>query len=897
MRKYLFFPLCITVPLLLLFGCGGDVSTISPSSSSGASSSASSSEPVAINWDMVWSDEFNTSIDSDHWSFEVNCWGGGNNERQCYTDRAENAHVTDGVLHIVALEEDFSGPALGDDEPNYDPNDTSVTLPYTSARLRSKNLFDFKYGRIEIRAQLPGGQGIWPALWMLPTDWVYGGWPSSGEIDIMEAVNLTVEGVDNEVHGTLHYGLPWPQWSPWGGAVTVAEDLTTNFHTFALEWEADEIRWFVDGIHYQTQNSAGWYNYVWQGQEEGFAVSNPRAPFDENFHLIMNLAVGGDWPGAPDTNWNGNRELLVDYVRVYQCSAMSADGTGCASATDPVDAAIAVNAEAGEPLVTAFSIFADGPATFSFDVDGLAVENALVANVWEETPGNVVTTLADVGGDYGNVWDITFTGLGNVSLASGDMSGVEGIADGFALAGNTGWTNVGEIKFDLYVVSIDPATTLVVKLDSGYPNLGQVAIETPAVGEWVQVSVSISSLLANPEPSGTGLDIANIVNLFVLEPAGTNIAQIWIDNIRVQCAVNANALSWQQDQTCGVNPLTVAQSTNSPFMSEIGFYTDAVNTEIWDLGYQEFSTAGDHINQSEVELDAGNKVLDLEFLADGADGVAWIGATSGINLVDFSAGSLKLDVKVLDWASNTSGLMIKLECPGASCTTGDVSIGTEAVLGTNVWNSIEIPVADLVSNPGGSLDLSNVANFVFFPAWGDSQGVHFQIDNVRLEMGSLSIFEEVIGRWDIGVCCGGVAAQVIPDPNDASHGNVVEFVYSTDTTVTFFQASSPADLTAWTGGTIEFDLYVEAAPENANWMMKVDCEFPCGTGDVPLTDSLEGEAPTLGAWQHYTFNLDDLVALGLELSHIDTPLVIFPAWGLQNGAIFRVDNIVFNKAD
>ena len=145
---------------------------------------------ISEQWQLIWQDEFdNETIDLTKWTFEVNCFGGGNDEQQCYTDRAENAFIEQGVLKIVALKENFTGPAAQDDDANYNPNNTR-TLPYTSARLRSKNKGDWTYGRFEIRARLPQGQGTWPAIWMLPTEWAYGGWAGSGEIDIMEAVNL-----------------------------------------------------------------------------------------------------------------------------------------------------------------------------------------------------------------------------------------------------------------------------------------------------------------------------------------------------------------------------------------------------------------------------------------------------------------------------------------------------------------------------------------------------------------------------------------------------------------------------------------------------------------------------------------------------------------------------------
>ena len=252
-------------------------------------------------WTLLWSDEFDIpgTLDPDYWSHEVNCWGGGNNEYQCYTDRLDNSYVDQqGFLHIVAKEEFFSGPSLTDDDPGY-PG-PYVSKNYTSARLRTKNKADWMYGRVEVRAKVPGGQGMWPAIWMLPTDWEYGGWPSSGEIDIMEAVNLPLgyfAGWGHFVHGTLHYGLPWPQWENHGQSHYTVVNPANDFHEYAFEWEADEIRWYFDGVHWQTQRSEGWYNYIWSGQEDGFVVATDRAPFDKRFHLIMNVAVGGDWPG------------------------------------------------------------------------------------------------------------------------------------------------------------------------------------------------------------------------------------------------------------------------------------------------------------------------------------------------------------------------------------------------------------------------------------------------------------------------------------------------------------------------------------------------------------------------------------------------------------------------
>ncbi|HCL00157.1 MAG TPA: glucan endo-1,3-beta-D-glucosidase [Candidatus Marinimicrobia bacterium] len=246
--------------------------------------------PVHDGWELVWNDEFDgDTIDLNKWEYEVNAQGGGNNELQYYTDRPQNSRVKDGLLTIQALQETFTGP--------------EGTREYTSARLRTKNRGDWKYGRFEIKAKLPYGQGLWPAIWMLPTDWVYGGWAASGEIDIMELVGHDPAAV----YGTLHYGGTYPDNVHTGASYKLSfGNFALDFHVFALEWSATEMRWFVDDSLYQVQTE--WYS---QGNDYP-------APFNQRFHLLLNVAVGGNWPGNPDNTTSFPQRMEVDYVRVYQ---------------------------------------------------------------------------------------------------------------------------------------------------------------------------------------------------------------------------------------------------------------------------------------------------------------------------------------------------------------------------------------------------------------------------------------------------------------------------------------------------------------------------------------------------------------------------------------------------
>ena len=253
-----------------------------------AASTASVTED-APDWQLVWSDEFDgTALDPTKWDPQIGTGcpglcGWGNEELQYY--RAENATVADGVLTITARREDF------DD------------AEYTSARLRTKGRADWRYGRFEIRARMPIGQGLWPAFWMLPTDSPYGGWAASGEMDIVEYLGQEPD----IIHGTIHHGGEWPENTKTGADYVLDEgDFHSDFHTFAFEWEPDELRWYVNGTLYQTLNE--W----WSSKGEY------PAPFDQRFHLVLNMAVGGVWPGNPDETTTFPQEFVIDYVRVYQ---------------------------------------------------------------------------------------------------------------------------------------------------------------------------------------------------------------------------------------------------------------------------------------------------------------------------------------------------------------------------------------------------------------------------------------------------------------------------------------------------------------------------------------------------------------------------------------------------
>ena len=241
-------------------------------------------------WDIVWQDEFDgASLDINKWSHEVGGHGFGNNELQYYTDDSSNSFVDNGILHIRAKYE----PA-GIGSPNNLRN-------FSSARLRTVGKGDWQYGRIDVKAKIALGQGIWPAIWMLPSDWIYGGWPKSGEIDIMEHVGHDEGRIHGSVHTESYNHIIGTQRTN----SKLIENVKTLFHIYSIEWSEQKIDFFIDDtLHFTFKND--------------FTNDFRTWPFNERFHLLLNVAVGGNWPGPPNNTTVFPQDMEVDYVRVYE---------------------------------------------------------------------------------------------------------------------------------------------------------------------------------------------------------------------------------------------------------------------------------------------------------------------------------------------------------------------------------------------------------------------------------------------------------------------------------------------------------------------------------------------------------------------------------------------------
>lgn len=282
MKKRIIGMLIVSSLTLGLSGCGGS------DSSSNIIALPSDDWEAGDGWTLSWSDEFNgSSIDSSIWTHETGygSYGWGNDEWQYYTDDSQNSNVSGGLLTITAK----SSGTLG-------KRDGSIT----SARMVTMDKVQFEFGKIAAKIKVPTGQGVWPAFWMLGANISSEGWPASGEIDILEKVGGSTTN-EQTLHGTVHYEDNNGDYAYEGGSVNLGEYLSDDFHVYEIEWNEASIVWKVDGYQYHSIN-----------------ITDPQ--FDEfknEFFIILNVAIGGNWPGAPDSTTVLPQEMLVDWIRVY----------------------------------------------------------------------------------------------------------------------------------------------------------------------------------------------------------------------------------------------------------------------------------------------------------------------------------------------------------------------------------------------------------------------------------------------------------------------------------------------------------------------------------------------------------------------------------------------------
>ncbi|NGX15313.1 glycoside hydrolase family 16 protein [Wenzhouxiangella sp. XN24] len=592
---------------------------------------------------LVWSDEFDgAQLDPETWFFESGDGanfvgdggivglpsGWGNNELQWYLP--DNAQLEDGVLKITARRE-----TVGD-------------FGYTSARITTRDRFAFRYGRIEASIKLPSGQGLWPAFWLLSQDSPYGSWAATGEIDVLEAVNLDGQpgpgglGGGNDIFGTIHFGGEFPANQSSTVVYTPSEDVTGGFNTYALEWDEFEIRWYFNGILYGVQNS-------W----ESAAAPYP-APFDQPFHILLNLAVGGNLPGAPNGSTPFPATMEVDWVRVY--SGEESAGEPAAPGIIPDDVIYASNPNETVDLVfgvdyTGFEPFGSG-STFNNNV---TFDSSF-------SPAFGVTTGSGYGAQVGQY-------------------AIVGFAEGFAAGYERLVFKAKNLNNDLIRVNLLP--------DGDYLDIDLAgSTYSTSLGDgWYQVVVPIANLTGAATATGLLFETDNTAAspfTFLLTDFGFS--------------GTAGGGGEHGAGTAGVFTETATESTVA--------VTSITNSA--DFGGN--NTIADPASTA-IPAFEGDVVLSIDYQDSGSTFGGVVLNFGGVDLTAYDTLNFTVDTSGI---SGFADLTIQIEPPGEGAPGTNVALSAYTPVATSGnWATYEIPLADFTAtdfSAAGNLGFWNPTN-------------------------------------------------------------------------------------------------------------------------------------------------------------------------------------------
>lgn len=452
-------------------------------------------------WTLIWSDEFDGSngsgVDPQKWTLETGGGGWGNNELEYYTNRLQNAYLENGDLVIKAIRETYTGP-------------DGVTRNYTSARLKTQGKFMQAYGRFEARIKIPYGQGLWPAFWMLGSDISQVGWPQCGEIDIMENIGRE----PSTVHGTIH-GPGYSGGAGIGAPYTLpnGERFADAYHVYAIEWEPKAIRWYVDGTLYKTvtlNDLPASTNWV----------------FNHPFFLLLNVAVGGSWPGSPDASTIFPQVMSVDYVRVYQPQTVSVSAAsygGPVLATESIAAAFGTNLATTTQVATSIPLPTMLASTTVKLKDNSGTER--LAPLFFVSPAQV--NYQNPPGTIAGATTVTITnGDGAVSIGTAQIATVapglfaanangQGVAAAVVLRVHNGQQTFEAVsqlnqaagRFDPLPIDLGPEgdQVFLILFGTGLRNFGLLSAVSVTVG-----GTTMPVLAIVPAPGFVGLDQCNI---------------------------------------------------------------------------------------------------------------------------------------------------------------------------------------------------------------------------------------------------------------------------------------------------------------------------------------------------------------------------------------------------
>ncbi|MFT5451442.1 MAG: hypothetical protein ACI9N9_000926, partial [Enterobacterales bacterium] len=684
-----------------------------------------------------------------------------------------------------------------------------------------------------------------------------------------------------------------------GKAYLPTGNPTNDFHTYAIEWNEGEIRWYVDDYLFQTQRASnprvrangdvaglihrGWYSEYFDTITGELTTYWDNSPFDEKFHLLLNLAVGGNWAenvnelGVDPAAFASGATLTVDYVRVYECSINPENGKGCETVRAGYNSL-------EDALVEGVAPIPRPPST------GIAQDLIIFADaanpawpLWDSSEQTVPVVVQD--GENGAVAQFSGSGTPSVygfnTFLSDDPQGF----DASPMESN------GIVQFDLKVVTApaDSGAAWNFKIESGgATGAFETTLAAPIVGQWTTYTFALQDL------ADAGLDTSNIDVLMVFPSWGASNGAVWnIDNVQIvqvggggggtspsltifEDALNADWVAWD---CCGGSTPTV-ETDDAGHGATVEFVIGA------DPTVMGFNTRGD-VGGGDAPFDA-----------------------SGI----LTNGVVQFEMKVMTAPADAGAVWkFKIESNGAAeeleLNLTDSNEGVAPVTGE--WQTYTFSLLDLAD---AGIDVAAIDVVMIFPAWGAGNGAVYRLDNVKIfdpdastgggggsGPAGLILYngDTPMSDWVAWDCCGGSTPTEPTD--DENHGTTVEFVVGADPTVMGFTTrgdagggDTPFDASAFeVTGVVQFELKVVTAPADAGavWKFKIESNGAVEELELDFTDSNEGVSPITGEWQTYTFSLLDLSDAGIDVSAIDVVLM-FPAWGSGNGAVYRVDNVI-----
>ncbi|MDA8694449.1 thrombospondin type 3 repeat-containing protein, partial [Pseudomonadales bacterium] len=706
------------------------------------------SSPMGSDWQLVWSDEFEgTALNTDNWEYQIGdgkfygLSGWGNEEEQYYTDSPDNVKVENGNLVITSLGDGVPmsevDAAYGNPNRDYD---------YTSGRITTSERFEFTYGRVEASIKIASSPGLWQAFWLLGSNASpYGSWPQKGEIDIMEAWNF---GQD-EIGGAAHFGTSGIFQYQSRDAVVDYDD--GEYHTYAVEWDAEQIRWYVDGDHFFTLTQKSYWNYYddatngWQGYADknndgiddnleinkylDYQVATANAPFDQDQYIILNTAVGGRLPASsgnyPDPNASYLGDMQVDYVRVYKCATPAQGGIACKN-TDNATAPYFSNPVLENdvrPEVSSFvdftDIYIDGPGPENILGNPFVITSTDTASITE------VTDSTDPSNDY-----LYFQSIGVQPGVIPTVSFVRADDSTTILAGFGGWPSAsGDIKFDLYIESYDETAASTPILAVGMANSPSqskfftLALGNYPAGEWHRVTVSVSDIL-----SGSGIPNLNTRSLSEILRFMLNVpADIRIDNVQFACGgLSCGYIDRVPVFIDAIDPLWTRGIRGNDSQQKSSAFENPDYTENDQHHVQwEFIDTGEEGHDTVIQTTIGPGRSDTDPLYP-SEAVNFVGSENAVSAIAaFSEGEFRFDIRMMH---NPNNVDLYFKVDGAGSSTGEQPLTLSTPVGDWVTYSCSIKNLQLQG-----LDVGTITHpFVMVPGInGSGKDVVFQWDNVE----------------------------------------------------------------------------------------------------------------------------------------------------------------------